>query len=81
MNKELLEKIIQIISTHSEHDGSYCDTGEDMEWGCRSECMEKAIKRLEDFYGLDRDNPCGKAHNNGRGEDECAECIAIRLNI
>ena len=46
MTKEELEKIIQVISTHSEHEGSYCDTGDDMDWACRSNCSELAIKRL-----------------------------------
>jgi hypothetical protein len=50
MTKEELLKIIEIISTHTEHEGGYCDTGEDMEWGCRSECVELAIKRLKEFY-------------------------------
>ena len=49
MNKGLLDEIIQLISTHTEHDGSYCDTGEDMGWACRSECMEKALKRLDEL--------------------------------
>ncbi len=50
MKKEELEKIIEIISTHSEHDGRYCDTGEDMEWACRSDCVEMAIKRLSEYF-------------------------------
>lgn len=43
----LIEEIIGIISTHSEHEGSYCDTGADMDWSCRSECVQLAIKRLQ----------------------------------
>lgn len=46
MNKELVDEVIKIISTHSEHNGRYCDTGADMDWSCRSECMDMAIKRL-----------------------------------
>ena len=31
-----LEKIIEILGTHTEHeDHGYCDTGEDMEYKCR----------------------------------------------
>ena len=50
MDKKELEKIINIISTHDEGDGSYCDTGSDMEWRCRSECVEKAIERLRKYF-------------------------------
>lgn len=52
MTKEELNKIIKIISTHSEHSGGYCDTGEDMDWSCRSECVDMAIKRLEKEYEI-----------------------------
>ena len=45
-----IEKIIEVIITHHEGEGSYCDTGEDMEWACRSECVELAIKRLRKFF-------------------------------
>ena len=44
--KELIKKTIYLVSTHTEHDGDYCDTGEDMEWICRSKCVEMAINRL-----------------------------------
>jgi len=44
------EEIIKIISTHPEGEGKWCDTGEDMEWGCRSECVSLAIKRLEAYF-------------------------------
>ena len=50
MKPERLDEIIDIITTHSEYDGSYCDTGEDMEWACRSECVEMAVKRLREKY-------------------------------
>lgn len=44
-----LEKIIEILGTHTEHeDHGYCDTGEDMEYKCRSECVNMAIMRLKD---------------------------------
>lgn len=46
MTPDELGKIIYIISTHDEGEGEYCDTGEDMEWGCRSECVESAVRRL-----------------------------------
>jgi hypothetical protein len=42
-----LQEVIRLIRTHTEHDGSYCDTGADMEWRCRSECVEMAVKRVE----------------------------------
>lgn len=44
---EILNEVVKVVSTHTEHDGGYCDTGEDMGWACRSECMELAIKRLK----------------------------------
>lgn len=46
MTQEELREVIAIVSTHDDGDGSYCDTGEDMEWGCRSECVDKAVDRL-----------------------------------
>lgn len=30
MDKNLFDKLIDIISTHDEGDGQWCDTGEDM---------------------------------------------------
>ena len=50
MTKKEFDKIIEIISTHDEGDGAYCDTGADMDWACRSECVEKAIERLRRYY-------------------------------
>ena len=50
MNKELFNKIVRIISTHDEGDGEYCDTGEDMEWSCRSHCVDSAIDRLKKAF-------------------------------
>lgn len=50
MTKEEFNKVIELVTTHTEHNGSYCDTGEDMEWGCRSECIEMAVKRLTEYF-------------------------------
>lgn len=47
LTKEQLAELIKIISTHKEGEGQFCDTGEDMEWGCRSKCVELAIQRLK----------------------------------
>lgn len=43
---EIISTFVNTITTHTEHNGRYCDTGEDMEWSCRSECMDLAVKRL-----------------------------------
>jgi hypothetical protein len=50
MTKDELEKIIEIITTHDSGDFGGCDTGEDMEWACRSECVEKAVERLKKYF-------------------------------
>jgi hypothetical protein len=50
MEQEELDKIIAIISTHDEGDGSHCDTGADMEWSCRSECVSGAVLRLKQAW-------------------------------
>jgi len=47
MTDQELKKIIELITTHTEHQGEYCDTGEDMEWGCRSNCVELAVERIK----------------------------------
>lgn len=47
--EEVWEKLINIISTHPPDDGEYCDTGEDMGWACRSECVKKAVERLREY--------------------------------
>ena len=44
--EQMADEMIEIAQTHTEKEGGYCDTGEDMEWACRSECVELAIKRL-----------------------------------
>ncbi len=46
MNKEELKEVIRIISTHNIGEGEYCDTGADMDWSCRSDCVELAKDRL-----------------------------------
>jgi hypothetical protein len=45
---EIIEKLIRDIGTHlpGEYTG-YCDTGEDMELACRSECVDMAINRIK----------------------------------
>lgn len=46
MKAEEFNKIVKIITTHEEGDGDYCDTGEDMDWACRSRCVDSAVERL-----------------------------------
>ena len=31
---------------HKETEAGWCDTGSDMDWACRSECVEQAIERI-----------------------------------
>lgn len=50
MTQDEFNKVIELVGTHSEHNGSYCDTGEDMDWACRSECTEMAIERLKEYF-------------------------------
>ena len=50
MDKETFDKVIEIVTTHDEGDGKYCDTGDDMEWSCRSHCTESAVERLFKAY-------------------------------
>ena len=50
MTDSELAKIVNIITTHDEDDGGHCDTGEDMDWYCRSRCTELAVRRLEAAY-------------------------------
>lgn len=42
------EKSVELMQIHTEHDGGYCDTGEDMDWHCRSKCMELAVNRIRE---------------------------------
>lgn len=50
MNKEELKKVLELLITHSDHIGGYCDTGDDMDWACRSECVEMAEKRIKEYF-------------------------------
>jgi hypothetical protein len=44
---KVLDECIQVVMQHEEgEDLGYCDTGADMELGCRSECIEMAVNRL-----------------------------------
>lgn len=40
----------QLIQVHTEKEGGYCDTGADMDWSCRSDCIDLAVDRLRDLY-------------------------------
>lgn len=51
--KEIIDDFEFLLTTHTEKEGCYCDTGEDMEWGCRSECVEMARKRLDGVFKLE----------------------------
>jgi hypothetical protein len=44
---EAIEECIRLAQVHTEKNGRYCDTGGDMDWGCRSECVDMAISRLQ----------------------------------
>lgn len=44
--QEIIGKCQWLNSTHTEKDGSWCDTGADMDWSCRSECVDMANARL-----------------------------------
>ena len=48
LTNEIIAKFIEVITTHTEHEGSYCDTGDDIELACRSNCVRLAIKRLQE---------------------------------
>jgi hypothetical protein len=51
MTQDELIKIIKIVSTHTEEEGGvYCDTGDDMNWHCRSECTSQAVHRLNSAF-------------------------------
>jgi hypothetical protein len=41
-----IESILKELRTHPVGEGQWCDTGEDMEWSCRSKCVELAEKRI-----------------------------------
>lgn len=42
-----LQAAEEAVRIHTEHEGSYCDTGEDEDWYCRSKCTELALSRLQ----------------------------------
>lgn len=45
--KEATLEIVDAVITHDKADNlSYCDTGEDMDYYCRSECVDMASDRL-----------------------------------
>lgn len=44
--KQGMREAVSIMKRHPEGEGEWCDTGEDMEWACRSECVERAVKRI-----------------------------------
>lgn len=50
MDKETFDQLIDIITTHDEGEGQYCDTGDDMRWHCRSECTKLAVSRLKNAF-------------------------------
>jgi hypothetical protein len=37
--------IVEQARIHDEGQGGYCDTGEDMQWSCRSECADLLIAK------------------------------------
>lgn len=47
--RNTIMECMALVNTHTEHNGSYCDTGEDMSWACRSKCVDMAIARLEQY--------------------------------
>lgn len=50
VDKKVFDEIIRIVTTHEAGDGDYCDTGEDMNWRCRSHCVDHAVHRLNKAY-------------------------------
>jgi len=46
LTNEIIAAFVDVITTHTEHEGSYCDTGADMDWACRSNCTSLAVKRI-----------------------------------
>ncbi len=47
---QIEEDVLKLLSTHTEHDGSYCDTGDDMDWSCRSGCTRMAETRVKAYF-------------------------------
>lgn len=56
IGEETIMKCMALVNTHTEHNGSYCDTGEDMDWACRSECVDMAEARLEQYLSQQKEN-------------------------
>jgi len=60
IRQDTLRQVLPIIKTHKEGEGDYCDTGEDMNWACRSNCVELAVERLinkaKEIWGLELNN-------------------------
>lgn len=45
-----MKKAVELFTAHEEGFGQYCDTGADMEWSCRSECVEHGVGRCRKYY-------------------------------
>lgn len=43
--REGIRDTVACFTTHDEGFGAYCDTGEDMGWSCRSDCVEHGVNR------------------------------------
>lgn len=43
-----IEEAEKAISVHKPGEGQWCDTGEDMDWACRSDCVRIALKALRE---------------------------------
>ena len=56
IREETIMKCMALVNTHTEHNGNYCDTGEDMGWACRSECVDMAEARLEKYLSQQKEN-------------------------
>lgn len=49
---EIVAKCIELFETHDEGFGYWCDTGDDMEWKCRSDCTEHGVNRVRRHFGI-----------------------------
>lgn len=60
IRQDTLRQVLPVIKTHKEGEGDYCDTGEDMDWACRSNCVELAVERLinkaKELWGIELNN-------------------------
>lgn len=45
-----IKKAVNLFTTHEEGKGEYCDTGRDMEWSCRSDCVELGLERCRKHW-------------------------------